>query len=155
MSGVLVLGAFVGYHCGMATTVLTQPELLDTPPPPGIFVNARCIIYEEEGMRVVMLHGLPVFFYHRDDKVAEDTFIAQAQEAGFAQGTELASALGRCVMSRSEYGARGAKGTKPGWRVRGQRKRRARAKKIPNSKGQIPKAKFQSSKGRGDRKSVV
>jgi len=111
------LGAFVGYHCGMATTVLTQPELLDTPPPPGIFVNARCIIYEEEGMRVVMLHGLPVFFYHRDDKVAEDTFIAQAQEAGFAQGTELASALGRCVRTayriRQRYLADGASGLAP------------------------------------------
>jgi len=50
-------------------------------------------------MRVVMLAGIPVFHYHRDDWSAEATFIAQTQESGFAKGTELATALGKSVRT--------------------------------------------------------
>jgi hypothetical protein len=57
------------------------------------------VIHEEEGMRVVMVVGIPVFRYHRSDWSAEATFIAQAQESGFAKGTELAVALGKSVRT--------------------------------------------------------
>jgi len=50
-------------------------------------------------MRVVMFAGMPVFRYDCGDWSAEATFIAQAQESGFAKGTELAAALGKSVRT--------------------------------------------------------
>src|SRR3972149_6650435 len=105
-----------GYPCGMAATH-TQTELLAAPRHPGIVVNGRCMIYEEEGMRVAVLCGIPVFCYHRDDKVAEVLFIAQAQEVGFAQRSELASAFDRSPSTvyrvRRRYLAEGVTGLTP------------------------------------------
>jgi len=60
-----------------------------------LVVNGRCIIYEVEGIRVVMVDGVPVFRYHRDDSAAEDLFAAQAQVSGYATSKELGAALGR------------------------------------------------------------
>jgi transposase len=83
----------------MANSANAQPELVQVPCSSAIFVNPRCVIHEEEDMRVVTYVGMPVFYYHRDDRSAEATFIAQAQEAGFAKGTELAAALGKSVRT--------------------------------------------------------
>lgn len=67
----------------MNESTFSQPELLTTPSQRAIFVNARCMIYTEEKMCTVMLDGVPIARYHEDDIFARDSFIAQAQEAGF------------------------------------------------------------------------
>ena len=74
-----------------------QPTLLEAPLAPEdiLRVNNRCIISEQEGIRIVVVNGTPVYRYVRGDTVAEDLFIAQAQTAGFASGRELGRALGR------------------------------------------------------------
>ena len=83
----------------MTTPADTQLDLMQIPPSFTIFINPRLVIYEDDGMRVAMLAGIPVFHYHRDDRSAEATFIAQAQESGFAKGTELATAFGKSPRS--------------------------------------------------------
>jgi hypothetical protein len=90
----LVRGHLVCYHRRMSEATFSQPYLLTTPSQPARFVNARCVIYEEEQMCTVMLDGVPIARYHRDDVLARDAFIAQALEAGFAQGVELALTFG-------------------------------------------------------------
>ena len=85
----------------MNEATCSQPELLAVPSQLAIFVNARCMIYAEEKMCTVMLDGVPIARYHGDDVFARDSFIAQAQEAGFAQGTELAAAFG--MNARTAY----------------------------------------------------
>ena len=87
----------------------------------SLFVNPRCVIYEEESMCVCMLDGIPIALYHKDDRFARDLFIAQAQEAGFAKGEELARALGLGLRTvyriRQRYrdgGALGLEHKRPG-----------------------------------------
>src|SRR5574341_1148276 len=47
------------------------------------------------------------------------------------------SALGKCVISRSENCEPGWKGTKLGWRVRGQRNSKARRKKVKGGRCKV------------------
>jgi len=74
-----------------------QPVLIEAPPVPEdiLFVNFRCMISEQGGIRVGVVNGTAMFRYACDDVAAEDMFIAQAQAAGFASSRELASALAR------------------------------------------------------------
>ena len=70
-----------------------QTHLVEPVETDRLVVNGHCIIYEEQGMRVAMVAGVPVYRYHREDKGAENLFLAQAQEAGYASAGELAAAL--------------------------------------------------------------
>lgn len=89
-----------------------DPEaLLEPAKSDRIVVNGQCIIYEEEeGLRVVMVAGIAVHRYHRDDRSAEDLFIVQALEVGYADTGELASALGRRIRAVQRVRERWAEG---------------------------------------------
>jgi len=79
-----------------------QPEratLIDSVESDRLVVNGQCIIYEQNGVRAVMVAGVPVYRYHRDDKGAENVFIAQAQQAGYATSSELAAVLSRTAWA--------------------------------------------------------
>ncbi len=76
-----------------------QAPLLDAVESDRLVVNGQCIIYEQNGIRVVMVAGVPVYRYHRDDKGAENVFIAQAQQVGYATSGELAAVLGRTAWT--------------------------------------------------------
>ena len=65
-------------------------------PRPPVVINAQCQLVEDEnGQRVVIVGGVPVFRMDRDDREAEELFIAQALEVGYAKAGELAKALKR------------------------------------------------------------
>jgi len=97
--------------------VLPQLELLPSRDGGPIVVNERLVLHEMEGQRVAMVMGLAVFWYHCEDRVAEDLFVAQAQENEWAKASELAAALGRGIRSlqrrRARYVAEGAEGVVP------------------------------------------
>jgi hypothetical protein len=59
-----------------------------------IQLGGRCLVQEEDGMRVVLVAGVPVFQYHREDKAAEALFVALAVECRWAKVGQLASGLG-------------------------------------------------------------
>lgn len=59
-----------------------------------VVVNGRCLLHEEDRMRVVRVAGTAVFPYHRDDKAAEALFVALAVQCGWAKVGELSAALG-------------------------------------------------------------
>jgi len=59
-----------------------------------IVVNERCLIYEVEGIRSVMVSGVPVYRYVVGERTEEHMFVVQAQQLGFASQQELADALG-------------------------------------------------------------
>ena len=90
------------------------PPLLESLPWPGIVVNDHCQIQQEEGSRVVLLAGIPVFTYEQEDRVAEDLWVAQAVQMGHATQAEVARALGRtrCSVHRAHrrYEEQGAVG---------------------------------------------
>jgi len=99
----------------------SQPPLFSPSDPTSIFVNPLCTIYVEDRMCVVVLNGVPIVRYHSDDICARDLFIAQAQEAGYAKGSELAEAFG--LTRRTIYrihqrykigGVRGLEHKRPG-----------------------------------------
>ena len=94
-----------------------QTDLAEASSPPGIFVNSRCVIFDEQGMRTVVVSGVPVFRYVQADKAAEDVFIAQALEAGYAGPSELAAALDRGLSTihriRRRFVAGGVAGLLP------------------------------------------
>lgn len=84
-------------------------------------VNGRCQIIESElGERVVMVGGVAVFRMPRNDREAEDLFIVQALENGYAKAGQLADALGRPLRTvhhlRTLFGQRGAAGLVKGKR---------------------------------------
>ena len=83
-----------------------QPALLEVAPSAGIDINSRCQIYDEDGLRVVMVAGLPIYRYHADDRAAEGLFVAQLLDAGLAKPGELAAALHRGVATMHRYRAR-------------------------------------------------
>ena len=58
-----------------------------------VVINGRCEIHEEEDVCIVMVSGIAVFRYHRDDVIERSLFIAQALASGYATPTELYSAL--------------------------------------------------------------
>lgn len=91
-----------------------QPVLLEPARQDTIVLNARCVIYEDAEIHAVMLNGMPIARYHRDDLLARDLFIAQAQDAGYASATELAAAFGigerTAYRIRQRYLADGATG---------------------------------------------
>src|SRR5437870_5044282 len=72
-----------------------QMPLLQPPPLSGIVISSKCMLDEEDGVRVVLLHGIPVFYYDVDDKQAEDLWLVQALEAGYVTVSELTAALPR------------------------------------------------------------
>jgi len=94
-----------------------QTHLVEPVETDRLVVNGHCIIYEEQGMRVAMVAGVPVYRYHREDKGAENLFLAQAQEAGYASAGELAAALGLGVRTvqrmRQRFAEEGAKALLP------------------------------------------
>ena len=71
-----------------------QQVLLAPDPEEPIIVNDRCVIYEEEGIRVAMVSGIPVARYAVGERVGEHLFVATAQLSGFATQQELSCALG-------------------------------------------------------------
>ncbi|MCP3984408.1 MAG: helix-turn-helix domain-containing protein [bacterium] len=95
------------------TTTSPQQDLLSATRSDVIVVSGLCTLYEEDGLRVAVVGGIPVYRYHRDDRVAGDLFIALARVGEWATPTELASALGvslstvhRCRRKYVEGGAR-------------------------------------------------
>ena len=76
-----------------------EVPLLDEVESDRLVVNGQCIIYEQNGIRAVMVAGVPVYRYHRNDKGAENVFIAQAQQVGYATSGELAAVLGRTART--------------------------------------------------------
>jgi len=83
-----------------------MPADSETLPFPGfrssagtILVNDRCQIVGGAESRVVMYAGVPVLRMAPGDREAEDLFIAQALENGFAKPGELSRALGRPIRT--------------------------------------------------------
>lgn len=72
-----------------------SPSLFDRPPAPGLFVNARCIVHERDGLRVAMVSGVPFHTWTIGDIMAENLFVVQARQLQIATIEELAAALGR------------------------------------------------------------
>ena len=111
-------GLFSGYGPGMTGTDsqidLNAEPALDAP---GIVVNSRCVVFDEQGMRVVVVSGVPVFSYQREDEVAEALFVALAQELGYARPGELTAALdlsaSTVYRARQRYLDEGASGLVP------------------------------------------
>ena len=68
----------------------TQVPLIDLPVLPGRFVNARCIIHEQDGLRVAVVAGSPFHTWPIGDVVAENLFVVQARQAQVATIEELA-----------------------------------------------------------------
>ena len=101
-----------------------QLALLDPVESDVLVVNGRCVIYEEHGIRVVMVAGVPVYRYHRDDKGAENVFVAQALQSRFATSGELAAVLGRTARTlrgiRQQFEAGGVSAVMP--KKRGRKK---------------------------------
>ena len=71
-----------------------------------VVVNGRCEVHEEEDVCIVVVSGVPVFRYHRDDRVERALFVAQALASGYATARELASALGMGERTVYEIQAR-------------------------------------------------
>lgn len=86
-----------------APTEVSQIALVEEPPSTSIHVNGHCLIRDEEGMRVVVVRGLVVAHYHRDDRAAQALAAAQLMEAGHAKPGELASALKIGVATVHRY----------------------------------------------------
>jgi transposase len=77
-----------------------QPALLpDLTPVPGRFVNARCIVHEQDGLRVALVDAAPFHTWPVGDVVAENLFVVQARQAQVASIEELAAALERPVST--------------------------------------------------------
>lgn len=72
-----------------------QEPLLSLTPLPGRFVNPRCIIHEQDGLRVAMVDAAPFCTWHSGDTVGENVFVVQARQAQVASIVELAAALER------------------------------------------------------------
>ena len=71
-----------------------QLELLEAPSADVTVVNGRCVIQEQEGICVIVVAGVPIHRFARDDTFSRNLFVAQAMDARWATGPELASALG-------------------------------------------------------------
>lgn len=71
------------------------PMEFSTLPQPGIPVNDRCRILEQDDLRVARVSGIVFHAWRKDDIVAEKLFIVQARQLGVATVDELARALGR------------------------------------------------------------
>ena len=71
-----------------------QLRLLEPPVVDVTVVNGRCVLQEQEGICVVVVAGVPIHRFARTDIFSRNLFIAQAMDAGWATGPELASALG-------------------------------------------------------------
>ena len=71
-----------------------QLELIEPPPADITVVNGRCVLHEQEGICVVVVAGVPIHRFARTDLFSRNVFIAQAMDARWATGPELASALG-------------------------------------------------------------
>ena len=52
---------------GLPDTTGDQLELLSPPDGGPIVVNSSCLIYEQEGVRAVMIGGVPVYHYAEGD----------------------------------------------------------------------------------------
>jgi len=97
-------------------------EIPDPPPGPRVLaVNGRCQIIESgHGERVVMVGGVAVFRMAQNDREAEDLFVAQALESGYAKPGQLAKALERPLRTihdlRARFAERGAAGLAKGRR---------------------------------------
>ena len=94
-----------------------QLDLVEPPPGDITVVNGRCVIYEQEGICIVVIAGVPVHRFPRADKFSRDVVIAQALDAKWATGRELASAfgisVGTVVRIRRRWRDGGVKGLLP------------------------------------------
>ena len=81
---------------------------------PATVVNGRCLIRETDGIRTVVVSGIPVAHYATSDKVAEALWIVQGIEGGWLKPVEVVSALGisRATVFRNgcRYASDGAEG---------------------------------------------
>jgi len=68
--------------------LLLEPETL-----PVRVLNGQCQLRETDGMRTVLLAGIPVFHYSKDDKAAEALWVVQGIDSGWLKTAEVASAL--------------------------------------------------------------
>lgn len=80
---------------GVSDPTTPESSLFDIPNPPGLFVNPRCIIHEQDGLRVAMVSGVPFHTWPVGDTLAENLFVAQVRQMQIATVGELAIALGR------------------------------------------------------------
>jgi transposase len=72
-----------------------QPETLPFAPETMslVAVNGRCMVQEVEGMKTVLVAGIPVCHYASGDAAAEALWMVHGVEGGWAKPTELVSAL--------------------------------------------------------------
>src|SRR6266852_1798771 len=91
-----------------------QLPLLEPPALSVIVLNSKCMLHEEDGVQVVLLYGIPVFYYDLDDKQAEDLWLVQLLEAGYVTVSEVTAALPRnrrtLLRLRRRYAEHGAAG---------------------------------------------
>ena len=94
-----------------------QLDLVEPSPGDVTVVNGRCVIYEEEGICIVVVAGVPVHRFPRGDKLSRDLVIAQAIDGKWATGQELASAfgisIGTVVRIRRRWREGGVQGLLP------------------------------------------
>lgn len=80
-------------------SLLSTPSALPFPHRPGMFVNARCVVHEYDGLRAAMVDASPFHTWEVGDVVGENLFVVQARQAQVATIIELAVALGRSERS--------------------------------------------------------
>jgi DNA-binding CsgD family transcriptional regulator len=99
--------------------------VLELPAPPSseaVVINSRCTLQMEGDQRVVVVAGLPVHHYSRDDPVAEAYAMVFLADSGFAQQNEVARAFSGSTRTvrrhQRRYGEGGmaALATRSGWR---------------------------------------
>ena len=92
-----------------------------------VVISARCTLRMQEDQRVIVVGGLPVHHYCRDDAVAEAYAMVLLVESGFAQQTQVARAFGKTERTVRRHQKRYAQsgmvglGGTEGWR-RGRRR---------------------------------
>jgi len=66
-------------------------------------VSARCVLEELEDICVVVVSGVLVSRFHREDPTARALFIAQAMSGKWASAAELSAAMGVCLSTVYRY----------------------------------------------------
>jgi transposase len=94
-----------------------QLPFTDIAPLPGRFVNPRCIIHEQDGLRVAVVDGSATLTWPVEDVVAENLAVVQLRQLQVATIEELALALGRgertLYRALDRYAKEGAAGVAP------------------------------------------
>lgn len=79
----------------MSTASLPLAPVVST----SIALNPHCVLRREADACAIVVAGIAVFHFHRQDRGAENLAIALALEGGWAQPAQLARALGRGVST--------------------------------------------------------